>query len=121
MRVEGSRFPSGHQEQLALEDSRELCEALVPSRDVHLGRAGRPPGVGSGLRWERLGRRREHTYLLCSTNSLCEGKRKRQRRPGRECVIPVPPWFSVSSLSPPAPILWPPGFPQPLVVVVGVL
>lgn len=56
-------------------------------------------GADSGLRWERVGiinrKDRGQTYLLCSRNSLCEGKKERQRRPGREHVIYVPFWFSI--------------------------
>lgn len=77
----------------------------MPSRDVYLVRGGKL-GADSGLRWEGLRmvnrKDRGQTYLLCSRNSLCEGKRERQRRrPGRKHVIYVPSWFSiVSSLRP---------------------
>lgn len=66
-----------------------------------LGQRERPPGAGSGLKWARLRGRRGPTYL-CRTNSLLEGKRERQRRPGRQRVIPGP------SLGSPFP-----GFPRP--------
>lgn len=84
MRAGGSRLPTGHREQLDLEDRRGLCKALAPSRGVYLGR------------WGRLRGKRGCTYLLCSRNSLCEGKRERQRRLGRHHVIHhVPTWFSM--------------------------
>lgn len=46
-----------------------------------------------------------HTYLLCSTNSLHEGKRETERRPRREHVIyHVPFWSSIVSSLEPAPV-----------------
>jgi hypothetical protein len=47
-------------------------------------------GGVSGLKWEKLRtdsrKERGHTYLLCSINNLCEGKREKQR-PGKVHVI----------------------------------
>ena len=64
------------------EDSRgpALCQPLVPSRNGYLGREGKTMGyrlwaeVGKAQNGQHEGQRT--TYLLCSTNSLFEGKRE---------------------------------------------
>lgn len=57
-----------------------MCHSLAPSREMDLGRAGGFDNWARGRKaqksqWER----REHTYLLCSINNLCEGKREKQK------------------------------------------
>lgn len=57
-----------------------MCHSLAPSREMDLGRAGGFDNWAGGRKaqksqWER----REHTYLLCSINNLCEGKREKQK------------------------------------------
>lgn len=85
VRVEDSRLPTQHHEQVIPEDSRRpvLCQALVPRRNGYLAERGRPWGyrlwaeVGKAQNGRQEGQRT--TYLLCSTNSLFEGKRERDR------------------------------------------
>lgn len=115
VRVEDSRLPTWHHEQVIPEDSRgpALCQAPVPRRNGYLGREGKSMGyrlwaeVGKAQNGQQEGQRT--TYLLCSTNSLFEGKgeRERERRPGRgrEYVIHhVPSWFSIVSIPRPTPV-----------------
>lgn len=110
VRAEGSRLPLGTRSSGPLKAAGSCVWPWCP--------VGKCPWAEGETTRRRLraevgkAQKKERVHVLaCSTNSLLEGKRERQRRPGKSVSFLPPPLVPRFQREPSIP--WPPGFPRP--------